>query len=124
MSKILLVDDDKIVSRLIESLLQRKGYSMSSLADGRVASNFINDSKDLPDLVLLDLMLPFVDGFELLNLIRKNLLWKDVPVIMISSKGQEKNIVRAFELGADDYIVKPFSREEVAIRIKRQLRNL
>ncbi len=124
MPKILLVDDDRIVSRLIESLLQRKGYSMSRLADGRVASTFINDAKDLPDLVLLDLMLPFIDGFELLNMIRKHPVWKNIPVIMISSKGQEKNIIRAFELGADDYIVKPFNREEVAIRIKRQLKHL
>ena len=122
MTKILLVEDDRIVSRLIENLLQRKGYSISTLADGRSASAFINSNSETPDLVLLDLMLPFIDGFEILNLMRANPTWQNVPVIMLTSKGQEKNIVRAFELGANDYILKPFNREEVAIRIKRQLK--
>jgi DNA-binding response OmpR family regulator len=123
MPKILIVDDDLIVSRLIENLLQRKGYSISTLADGRVASTFINNTTEIPDLVILDLMLPFVDGFELLNIIRKNPIWQNVPAIILTSKGQERNIIRAFESGVNDYIVKPFNREEVAIRIKRQLKN-
>lgn len=122
MAKILLVEDDRIVSRLIENLLQRKGHYISTLADGRSASAFVNDSSEIPDLVLLDLMLPFVDGYEILSLIRENPKWDKIPVIMLTSKGQEKNVVRAFELGADDYILKPFSREEVAIRIKRQIK--
>ena len=122
MAKILLVEDDLIVSRLIENLLQRKGHSISTLADGRSASAFVDDSSEIPDLVLLDLMLPFVDGFEVLSLIRKNPKWNKIPIIMLTSKGQEKNIVRAFELGANDYILKPFNREEVAIRVKRQIK--
>lgn len=121
MAKILLVEDDRIVSRLIENLLHRKGHTICTLADGRVASAFIRNDYDIPDIVLLDLMLPFVDGFELLTYIRQNPRWNNVPVIMLTSKGQEKNIVRAFELGANDYILKPFNREEVAIRIKRQM---
>lgn len=122
MAKILLVEDDRIVSRLIENLLHRKGHIVSTIADGRSASAYINSNAGSPDVVLLDLMLPFVDGFELLYLIRKDPHWQNIPVIMLTSKGQEKNIVRAFELGANDYILKPFNREEVAIRIRRQIK--
>lgn len=121
MAKILLVEDDRIVSRLIENHLQRKGHIIRTLADGRSASAFVNSDLELPDLVLLDLMLPFVDGFEILTSIRQNPRWDKIPVIMLTSKGQERNIVRAFELGANDYILKPFNREEVAVRIKRQI---
>jgi DNA-binding response OmpR family regulator len=122
MAKILLVEDDRIVSRLIENLMQRKGHFIRTVADGRTASEFVNNGWEIPDLVLLDLMLPFVDGFDILSLIRANPRWENVPVIMLTSKGQEKNIIRAFELGANDYILKPFNREEVAVRIRQQIK--
>jgi DNA-binding response OmpR family regulator len=72
-----------------------------------------------PQLILLDVMLPFIDGFELLEQIRSKPEWSEVPVIMLTSKGQEKNIVRALEGGADDYIVKPFQPEELVARVRR-----
>jgi DNA-binding response OmpR family regulator len=122
MAKILLVEDDRVASRLIENLLYRKGHTLRILADGRSAFDFISSGQEIPDLVLLDLMLPFIDGFALLKFIRSNSLWQKVPIIMLTSKGQEKNIVRAFELGADDYILKPFNREELAVRVRRQMK--
>lgn len=122
MPKILLVDDDKIVSRLLEDQLKKDGFQISTLTEGQSASVFIKNNIEPPDLVLLDLMLPFVDGFELLNLIRNSPTWQKVPVIMLTSKGQEKTVARAFEAGVNDYILKPFSREEITRRIKKQLR--
>jgi two-component system, OmpR family, alkaline phosphatase synthesis response regulator PhoP len=123
MPSILIVEDDKIVSRVVERLLQRKGYTTQTIDDGKNAAAFINDCLVAPDLVLLDLMLPFVDGFSLLEMIRKSPICRKVPVIMLTSKGQETNILRAFDCGVDDYVVKPFNREELAARIKRQLKN-
>lgn len=122
MAKILLVEDDKIASRLIENLLHRKGHFVRTIADGRSAVTYVKNGFEIPEVVLLDLMLPFVDGFEILSFIRQNPRWDNIPIIMLTSKGQEKNIVRAFELGANDYILKPFNREEVAVRIKQQMR--
>lgn len=122
MAKILLVEDDRVVSRLIENLLYRKGHLVRILADGRSAFDFITDGGEIPDLVLLDLMLPFIDGFALLKYIRAVPRWQNVPIIMLTSKGQEKVIVRAFELGANDYILKPFNREELAVRVRKQVK--
>jgi DNA-binding response OmpR family regulator len=75
-----------------------------------------------PELILLDVMLPFIDGFELLEQIRSKQNWSNVPIIMLTSKAQEKNIVRALEAGADDYIVKPFQPEELVARVRRFVR--
>ncbi len=89
--------------------------------DGRLASAMIEEIVP-PELILLDVMLPFIDGFELLEQIRSKQNWSNVPIIMLTSKAQEKNIVRALEAGADDYIVKPFQPEELVARVRRFVR--
>jgi two-component system, OmpR family, alkaline phosphatase synthesis response regulator PhoP len=116
MPKILLVDDDKIASCLIENFLGKDGFNISTITDGQIASAFIKSNAETPDLVLMDLMLPFVNGFELLKLIRNSPVWQNIPVIMLTSMAQEKTINRAFAAGANDFIFKPFNREEVAQR--------
>lgn len=113
-----MVEDDRIVSAMVEHLLVRQGYAVRSIADGRVAAAVI-DEVEPPELVLLDVMLPFVDGFELISQIRSKAEWKSVPIIMLTSKTQERNVVRALEAGADDYIIKPFLPQELIARVRR-----
>ena len=115
---ILLVEDDRIVSAMVQHLLERRGYDVQTAADGRAAVAMI-DKIDAPRLVILDVMLPFIDGFELISRIKSKPDWSDVRVIMLTSKTQERNVVRAIESGADDYIVKPFQPQELMARVGR-----
>ena len=115
---IMMVEDDRIVSAMVEHLLVRQGFAVISIADGALASSMI-DTIEPPALILLDVMLPFIDGFELISQIRKKAGWELVPVIMLTSKTQERNVVRALEAGANDYIVKPFLPQELIARVKR-----
>ena len=115
---ILLVEDDRIVSAMVQHLLERRGYDVQTAADGRAAAAMI-DKIAAPRLVILDVMLPFIDGFQLISRIKSKPDWSDVRVIMLTSKTQERNVVRAIESGADDYIVKPFQPQELMARIGR-----
>lgn len=115
---ILLVEDDRIVSAMVQHLLTRRGYNVQTAADGRAAAAMI-DKIAAPRLVILDVMLPFIDGFELISRIKSKPDWSDVRVIMLTSKTQERNVVRAIESGADDYIVKPFQPQELMARVGR-----
>ena len=90
--------------------------------DGQLAREFIL-KQEPASIVLLDVMLPYVDGFELMSLIRATPNWKSVPVIMLTAKTQEKDAVRALDAGANDYIHKPFSPAELLARIRRYVRN-
>ena len=115
---IIIIEDDQIISGLLRHILIRHGYEIHIARDGRAASALV-DEIEPPELILLDVMLPFLDGFELLQQIREKKHWKEVPVIMLTSKGQEKDIVRALDAGANDYIVKPFKPEELVARVRR-----
>jgi DNA-binding response OmpR family regulator len=115
---VLLVEDDRIVAAMVKHLLARQGYEVQSVGDGRAASALI-DEINAPRLVILDVMLPFVDGFELISHIKSKPEWGEVPIIMLTSKTQERNVVRALESGADDYIVKPFQPQELIARVRR-----
>ena len=114
-----VVEDDVIVATLLEDLLGRHGFSVQMAQDGRQATDLIDGAPEPPTLVLLDVMLPYVDGFELLRKIRRQTQWTRVPIIMLTAKSQEQNIVRALEDGANDYIVKPFRPQELLARIRR-----
>lgn len=118
---IMIIEDDRIISGLLQYILSRRGYQIHVAGDGRLASAMIEEIVP-PELILLDVMLPFIDGFELLEQIRSKQNWSNVPIIMLTSKAQEKNIVRALEAGADDYIVKPFQPEELVARVRRFVR--
>lgn len=115
---VLLVEDDRIVAAMVKHLLARQGYEVHSAGDGRAAAAMI-DEINAPRLVILDVMLPFVDGFELISHIKSKPEWGEVPIIMLTSKTQERNVVRALDSGADDYIVKPFQPQELIARVRR-----
>jgi DNA-binding response OmpR family regulator len=114
---ILVVDDEPRMRRFMQMNLDLEGYRVIEAGNGLEAVNRVRE--DLPDLVLLDVMMPEMDGFEALRLIRQT---SSVPVIMLTVKGEEDDRVRGLELGADDYVTKPFSPRELASRIKAVLR--
>jgi two-component system KDP operon response regulator KdpE len=114
---ILVVDDEPRMRRFMQMNLDLEGYRVIEAENGLEAINRVRD--DLPDMVLLDVMMPEMDGFEALGLIRAT---SNVPVIMLTVKGEEEDRVRGLELGADDYVTKPFSPRELASRIKAVLR--
>lgn len=124
-STIWLIEDEEDVAFLLRFLLERSGYNVERAEDGRQAMARIEQSADsdkVPDLVLLDIMLPYHDGLEILARLRAQPEWEDVPVIMLTAKSREADIVRALEVGADDYVTKPFQPDELLARLRRFLR--
>lgn len=115
----LVVDDDQAISSLLEFILQRQGFVVEVLHDGQKTDEFISSDHAPPDVVILDIMLPRVDGFALLRKIRQEPSWKKVPVLMLSALGDEQSIVRALDAGANDYVQKPFKPEELKARVRR-----
>jgi DNA-binding response OmpR family regulator len=115
--RILVVDDEERMVRFIRLNLEHDGFRVTDAYNGTQAINKVRSS--LPDLVLLDVMMPDLDGFEVLKIIREV---SSVPVIMLTAKGEEDDRVRGLELGADDYITKPFSPRELVSRVKAVLR--
>ena len=115
---VLVIEDDPVVSRLVAHLLTRRGYRVQHVADGLRAQQMLTaDHK--PAVVVLDVMLPYVSGFELMSQIRRTPGWDDVPVIVLTSKSHESDILRAFDSGVNDYVVKPFRPEEFVARVRR-----
>jgi len=115
---VLVAEDDEHISHLLTFMLKREKYLVHQARDGRQAKAFI-ESNPPPAMVLLDVMLPFFDGFALLGLLREQPAWKNTPVIMLTAKTQEQDIVRALSAGANDYVLKPFQPAELLARIKR-----
>lgn len=118
---ILVIEDDRVVAKMLEHILKRRGYEVEICADGNAALEKLKDITP-SDLILLDIILPHIDGFELLNRIRHEEGWENVPVIMVTANTQELSVVRAFEVGANDYIKKPIQLEELMVRVNRLLR--
>jgi DNA-binding response OmpR family regulator len=118
-----VVEDDQIVVKLLEHMLSRDGYGVQTALNGRQAVDLMENLPAPPALVLLDVMLPYVDGFELIRKIREHATWNHVPIIMLTSKSQEQNIVRALDYGANDYVVKPFRPGELLSRIRRMTKS-
>lgn len=116
-AKVLVVDDDKNICEVIKMYLESAGYSIKIANDGKEAQEVFLNFK--PDLVILDVMLPYVDGIDVLKWIRKD---SETPVIMVTAKGETFDKVLGLELGADDYIVKPFEPKELIARVKAVLR--
>ncbi|AQT86225.1 transcriptional regulatory protein ResD [Paenibacillus larvae subsp. larvae] len=116
-SSFLVVDDEERIRRLLRMYLEKEGYDIEEAQDGETALKLAMD-KDY-DLILLDIMLPGMDGTEVCARLRQ---FKTTPVIMLTAKGEETNRVHGFEVGADDYVVKPFSPREVIYRVKAILR--
>jgi DNA-binding response OmpR family regulator len=119
--RLLIVEDDEHMAYLLGYLAEKERFAVERVADGRTARERI-DAGPAVDLVLLDVMLPYTDGFELLEQLRANPAWKGVPVIILTSRTREHDAVRALSLGADDYLTKPFSPAELIARIRRRIR--
>jgi two-component system KDP operon response regulator KdpE len=115
--RILVVDDEERMVRFIRMNLEHDGFQVSEAFNGKEAIQKIRDVT--PDLILLDVMMPDLDGFEVLETVREV---SQVPVIMLTAKGEEDDRVRGLELGADDYVTKPFSPRELVSRVKAVLR--
>jgi len=120
--EILIVDDNDPLRRALRHRIEAEGYDISTCADGREAVEAFQSDVE-PDLVVLDVMMPRLDGKRLLRLIRSEELPvdSDVPVILLTSRSTEEDIVEAFESGADDYMSKPFKTPELIVRMQRQL---
>lgn len=119
--RILLVEDEDDIAFLIRFLLERNGFEVDHSNDGRQALERIEGGAP-PTLVLMDIMLPYHDGLELVERLRSKPAWQAVPLLMLTAKARETDIVKALELGADDYVTKPFQPEELLARIRRLVR--
>ncbi|HLR91811.1 MAG TPA: response regulator, partial [Atopostipes sp.] len=117
MKKILVVDDEKPISDIIKFNLEKEGYEVVTAFDGEEALEKVTAEE--PDLIVLDIMLPKIDGLEVVREVRKN---HDMPIIMVTAKETEIDKVLGLELGADDYVTKPFSNRELVARVKANLR--
>jgi two-component system phosphate regulon response regulator PhoB len=117
---ILVVEDEEDIRELISYNLSREGFKVSAVASGEAALKAARDAR--PDLVLLDLMLPGLDGLEVCRQIKANNAMAKIPVLMVTAKGEEADVVTGLELGADDYIVKPFSPRVLLARVRAALR--
>jgi two-component system, OmpR family, phosphate regulon response regulator PhoB len=117
--KILIVEDDPDISSLLDFNLQKAGYQTFQAASGEEA--LLSAQKYPPDLVLLDLLLPGLDGLEVCRRMKRDPALQHIPIVMVTAKGEEMDRVVGLELGADDYVVKPFSVREIILRIQKQL---
>lgn len=117
MIKLLVVDDEERIRRLLKMYLEREGYVVEEAENGQIALQLALENEY--NCILLDIMMPEKDGMEVITELREH---KDTPVILLTAKGEEANRVEGFELGADDYIVKPFSPREVVLRVKALLK--
>ncbi len=119
-NSILIVEDDKDIRELMEYNLKKDGFDVTGVESGEDALDVV--SRELPSLVLLDLMLPGIDGFEVCRRLKGGEESRHVPIVIVSAKGEETDIVTGLELGADDYITKPFSPKVLSARARAVLR--
>ncbi|WP_069650175.1 response regulator transcription factor [Caloranaerobacter ferrireducens] len=120
LKRILVVDDEEHIIELIRFNLETNGYYVIAANDGNEALKKVKEEK--PDLVILDLMLPSIDGIEICKILRKDKETEKLPIIMLTAKSEEIDMILGLEIGADDYITKPFSVRELLARIKAVLR--
>ncbi len=117
---VLVVEDETALLTLLRYNLEKEGFTVSSAHDGEEALLQLKEAK--PDAVLLDWMLPRVSGIEVCRQIRRTPAWKDLPVIILTARGEEGDRVRGLDSGADDYVVKPFSPNELVARLRAVIR--
>jgi DNA-binding response OmpR family regulator len=116
---ILVVEDEPSIAEVVGLYLQRAGYQVQTASDGKIATSMLE--KGIPDLVILDLMLPEIDGLSLTRWLRDR---SDVPIIMLTARREEIDRIAGLEMGADDYVVKPFSPQELVSRVRAVMRRL
>ena len=118
--KILIAEDEPLILQTLELKLKKEGYQVIGCVDGLEALQKIDSEQ--PDLIITDIMMPYMSGLEVVRKVKQDLSTKNTPVIVLSTMGQESIVEEAFELGADDYLKKPFSLSELSIRIKKLAR--
>ena len=119
-AKILIIEDEKDIVKLLQYNLEREGYQVTSVPTGEEALRLLE--KQSPDLVILDVMLPGIDGLETCRLLKQDPPKKDIPVLMLTAKSEETDVIVGLRLGADDYVTKPFSPKVLMARVKALLR--
>jgi len=115
---LLLAEDDELLASLLDYRLQKGGYNVHVANDGRDVKEYLKTAT--PDIIVSDIMMPYFSGIELIDYVR-NQLDSKIPIIIISSAGNEENVLSAFELGANDFISKPVSPSELLVRVGREL---
>ncbi len=120
--KILAVDDERHIVRLVQVNLERAGYEVVTAFDGKEALEKVESEQ--PDLVVLDVMMPYMDGFEVLQNLRKNQSTRDLPVIMLTAKAQDADVFRGWQSGVDCYLTKPFNPMELIAFVKRIFKSM
>jgi two-component system alkaline phosphatase synthesis response regulator PhoP len=119
-TNILIVDDSKETVRAVRVYLEREGFNVSSAGDGDSALHIIQQQQ--PDLIVLDLMLPDINGLEITRRLRRDARLSRIPIIMLTARVEDEDRISGLEIGADDYITKPFNPREVAARVRSVLR--
>jgi len=118
-ARILVADDDPVAARFVASLLRDNGYEVLVARDGEDAHEVAVRLK--PELIVCDLVMPYRDGFDIVRTVREDRELSDVPIVILSMKDREEDIVRGLEMGADDYVVKPFNARELLARVRKLL---
>jgi two-component system alkaline phosphatase synthesis response regulator PhoP/two-component system response regulator VicR len=120
--KILAVDDERHIVRLVQVNLERQGYEVVTAFDGKEALEKVESEN--PDLIVLDVMMPYMDGFEVLQNLKKNQATRDIPVIMLTAKAQDADVFRGWQSGVDCYLTKPFNPMELIAFVRRIFKSL
>ena len=120
MAKVLVIEDDAHIWKVIEYKLKKEKHDLIWASDGLRALQILKKFK--PDLIISDIMVPYLDGFQFLKKVKKIQVLKAIPVILLTSKAQEKDVIKGLELGAHDYLTKPFSPAELILRVNRILK--
>ncbi len=120
MPKILVIEDEELMRKTFEFRLKKDGYEVVAASDGRMGIELIESTK--VDLIITDITLPFISGLEIVSRVKSNPATQHLPVLILSGVGLEKAVLKAFELGADDFITKPFNLSELSIRVKRHIK--
>lgn len=115
----MVADDDEVLRRLVTHVLSREGYLVVGATSGEEVLEQVKSRR--PDAIILDAMMPGIDGLEVLHMLRQDEITRDIPVIMLSARSQERDVVRGFDFGANDYLGKPFKPGELLVRLKRLL---
>ncbi len=118
-ARVLVADDDPVSARFVASLLEERGYEVVVAGDGEHAVDAARKLR--PDLIVCDVVMPYRDGFDVLRSVRAEPSLSSVPIVIVSMKDREEDIVRGLEAGADDYVVKPFNARELLTRVRKLL---
>jgi DNA-binding response OmpR family regulator len=116
--RVLLADDDQLLASLLNFRLKKGGYEVHHSSNGKEVKEYLKT--EMPDIIVSDIMMPYFSGIELIDFVR-NELKSNTPIIIISSAGNEQNVLSAFELGANDFITKPVSPTELLVRVAREI---